>query len=66
MLLAIAQFSNLPRLNNTGPSTEPCGTLLVTSLQDEDEDEPLMSTLWVVSASQLQIHLIVTYPAWNA
>ncbi|CAI5767613.1 Calponin-homology (CH) domain-containing protein, partial [Podarcis lilfordi] len=46
MPLSPSSKSLIKVLNKTGPKTEPCGTPLVTLLQDEEE--PLMSTLWLL------------------
>ena len=44
----------MKKLNKTGPSTDPWGTPLVTSLQPDSA--PLMPTLWVLPFSQFSIH----------
>ena len=46
--------SLMNKLNKTGPSTDPWGTPLVTSLQLDSV--PLMTTLWVLPFSQFSIH----------
>ena len=46
--------SLMKKLNKTGPSTDPWGTSLVTSLQLDSA--PLITTLWVLPFSQFSIH----------
>uniref|UniRef100_A0A670HZ17 NPHS2 stomatin family member, podocin n=1 Tax=Podarcis muralis TaxID=64176 RepID=A0A670HZ17_PODMU len=67
MPLSPSSKSLIKMLNKTGPKTEPCGTPLVTLLQDEEE--PLMSTKspglglceWLLVILSLLL-LIVTFP----
>jgi len=47
--------SLMKKLNKTGPSIDPLGTPLVTSLQLDSE--LLITTLWVLPFSQFSIHL---------